>query len=162
MNRTIRHVSLLRWTIVAMHTALVVSASLCPVASAASKSELAWNRGIEALLMAADFSVTILTIPLFALRVPLFSPHGFLVSAMYVVVGGLQWYLLATLVARWTCGLQKAMPVGSKLFVVGFVAGILLVIGSGLLPWAGHFKESSHARSNRPNLQAVVRGCCHA
>jgi len=90
MNRTVRVVSLLRWTTVAMHTALVVSTTILFAVAGDSRAEQITNRGVQAFVMLLDFPVTILTIPFFALKVAAFTPGSLAVRAMYVIIGGLQ------------------------------------------------------------------------
>ena len=144
MNYTVRLVSLLRWSVVAMHTALVVSVHCCPALEQASRSERAWTNGAKMLLVLADLPVVILTIPIRALG-------GFAVgtapaTAILVLLGGLQWYLLASLLARLTFGFQRRVPVASRRFGAVFLAILLLVGGCGVLPWIRHLDRNLHPR----------------
>ena len=150
MNRTVRLASLLRWTAVAMHTALVVSMGILLAIAGDPRHEEMANHGLQAIVMLLDFPVTILTIPLFVLKVAGFTPGSLAVRTMYIVLGGLQWYLIASLLARWTCGFQKTMPVASKRFGLAIMAGILLVIGCGGIPWVGHWERTLHAGATGP------------
>jgi hypothetical protein len=134
--RTMRVVSLLRWTTVVMHTAMVVSTGIVLATAGDSIHEKMANHGLQMVVMLLDFPVTTLTIPLFALRVAVFTPGSLAVRTMYIVLGGLQWYLVASLLARWTCGFQKTMPIASKRFGLAIMVGLLLVTGCGLIPWA--------------------------
>ena len=70
--------------------------------------------------------------------------------AIFVLLGGLQWYLIVTLLARWTCGFQKAMPVTSKRFGAVLFSGLLLVGGSAMLPWSGRLHEAIYPRNQHP------------
>ncbi len=148
MNRQVRVVSLLRWTAVAMHTALVISTGIVLAAAGDSRIERMANKSLEMLLMLLDLPVTILTVPFFALKVAYFTPGSLVVRTIYVLVGGLQWYLIASLLARWTCGFQKAVPVTSKRFGVAMLLGLLLVVACAIIRWGGHLDRLFHVRSN--------------
>lgn len=139
MNRTVRLVSLMRWMAVAMHTALVVS-----VSSAAQSGQI-WARGILALMLVIDLPVTLLTVafPAYVLKIGPPSPAigAVLSPTVFVLLGGLQWYLLTSLLARWTCGFQPVMPLASKRFGVVMFLGLFLVGGCGIVPWAAHLER---------------------
>jgi hypothetical protein len=144
MNRTIRLATMLRWAIVSMHTAMVVSLSYCPVASTASGSAGIWPRGVTAILMLADLPVTLLTLfPALALSASSASPtlRTVLFLTVFVVLGGIQWYLIAGLLARTTCGLQASVEIVSKRFGVGLALSVVLVGGCALLPWGARLQQ---------------------
>lgn len=152
MKRTVRLVSLVRWTVVAMHTALVASVTACHLMSTVLMSERIWNRGIEALLLLVDLPATLLVLlPGYFLRndTPSFT-RVVLLHMILVILGGVQWYLIASLLARWTCGFQKAMPVASKQFGVVMILILFLVGGCGIIPWARHLDRVLHPRINGP------------
>ena len=69
---------------------------------------------------------------------------------LFVILGGFQWYLIASLVARWTCGFQKIMPVASKRFGVAIIVGLLLVVGCGIIPWSGYLERALYPRAKGP------------
>ncbi len=136
MNRSVRLVSLLRWTTVAMHTAAVVS--ICVWGKSPTRS-------VEALLMWIDVPAAIVPLilanafggclpPSLAIRIAAFL-------AVYGLLGGLQWYLIASLFARWTCGFQRTISVASKQFVIAIALGVFLVVGCGVLPLIGHLRH---------------------
>jgi hypothetical protein len=144
MNRSVRLVSILRWTAVAMHTALVVSMGIALATTGDSRIEPAANNRLQMFVMLLDFPATILTVPLFALKVAAFTPGSLAVRTIYVLVGGLQWYLIASLLARWTCGFQKTIPLNAKRFGLAVMLGLLLVCGCGAIPWCLHLGQSLH------------------
>ncbi len=145
MNYTVRVVSLLRWTIVAVHTALVISVFSSPVLPQMTRSERAWTRGVELWLLLADLPVVILTVlpgrALFARELT----SGVLLGAS-ILLGGLQWYLIASLLARMTFGFQRSIPIASKRFGLVLVAGLVLVGVCAALPWIPQLERVRHPR----------------
>lgn len=157
MNLTVRIVTLLRWTAVAMHTALVISTVVALACAGDSRLERMASNGRQMFVMLLDLPVTILTVPFFALKVAAFTPGSLAVHAIYVLFGGLQWYLIASLLARWTCGFQKGVSLTSKRAGVAILLGFLLVGGCGVIPWSGHFlRRAMHPRGNRPYAEPTV------
>jgi hypothetical protein len=133
-----------------MHTALVVSTGFVLTTAGDSRMVRMANTGLQMVVMLLDLPVTILTIPFFALRVAAFAPGSLAVHATYVFLGGLQWYLIVSLLARWTCGFQKAIPVASKRFGITIIVGILLVVGCGIIPWSGQIERALYLRNKGP------------
>lgn len=84
MNRTVRLASLLRWTLVAMHTVLVVFLLLAIPANSVSR-RLEWivTRGEDAWLVLADLPVSILSILFIASGIVESLPGAVIVAAMY-------------------------------------------------------------------------------
>ncbi len=155
MNRTVRLVSLLRWTAVAMHTALVVSVSM---SSASGRIERMWTHSIAALMMLIDLPVTLLTVfPAHCLlRARAHSTLAALIGVLFVLLGGLQWYLIASLLARWTCGFQNTITIASRRFGTVMILGLLLVGGCGIIPWAAHLERVLHPHSNGPYTPLTI------
>jgi len=145
--RTVRLASLLRWTVVAMHTALVVSTGILLATAGDSRMERMANRGLQMFVMLLDLPVTILRIPFFPVSTVDFAPGSLAVHTIYVPLGGLQWYLIASLLAYWTCGFQKTIPIASKRFGIATMVGILLVVGCCIIPWSGHIQRVLYPRS---------------
>ena len=148
MTRTIRHVTLLRWTVVAVHTALIVSAGVLLANTGDSRHERTTRMATTALMMLPDLPVVVLTIPVTQLMSSPSSPvtRAILFSTIFTLLGGLQWYLLASLLARWTCGFQKTMTIASRRFGIVLFVGLILVGCCAVLPWSG----GSH-RADRRN-----------
>ena len=145
MNRTVRLASLLRWTLVAMHTALVVSLLLAiPAISVSRRLEWIVTRGDGAWLVLADLPVSILSVPFIASGMVESSPGAVVVAAMYALLGGLQWYLIGGLLARMTCGLQRTVPVVSRRFGLMLLAGFVLTLGCAVLPWRSQLQRLLH------------------
>ena len=146
-----------------MHTALAVSLSLCPAVATTWTHQTAWRDSVESLLLLIDLPVTILTLPLYLLYNLLdASGPGRAIAAVlflmvFVPVGGLQWYLIASLLARWTCGFQYAIPVASKRFGVAMLlarAGRRLPrLSLGLRTWNG-LSTREKKRCQQPPLGA--------
>jgi hypothetical protein len=133
MNRTVRLVSLLRWTAVAMHTALVFS--VYASVSTVPRNEGMWTQYIAALLLLIDLPASLLTLlSVFLLD----TKFGAWCPVVFVLLGGLQWYLMASLLARWTCGFQEAMSLASKRFGTAMILCLFLVGGCGIMPWTAH------------------------
>jgi hypothetical protein len=140
MKSTVRLVSILRWMAVAMHTAFVVSTSV----SVASRIEPMWSHITAAFMMLIDLPVTLLTVvPVNVLKVATPSPaiSAVLFPTIFVVLGGLQWYLIASLLARWTCGFERTMLVASKRFTIVLLLSLFLVSGCGVIPWAARLQR---------------------
>jgi hypothetical protein len=138
MNRTVRLVSLLRWTAVAMHTAFAVSSYVCIAISIFQSSQ--WLLG---LLLLIDFPVTaVILLPAYALSAFGPSPAIRVVfCTIFIFLGGFQWYLIAGLLARWTCGFQKAIPVASRRFGIAIALRLLFVGGCAIIPWWGQLER---------------------
>lgn len=151
MNHKVRMASLLRWTVVAMHTALVISVYSCPTLPNATRSEQMWIRGTDALVLLIDLPVTILALfPAHMVCANSPSLGAVFVPTILVLLGGLQWYLLASLLARMTCGFRRSIPIASKRFGFVFVASLLLVGGCGVIPWKSHLARVLHPRIKGP------------
>ncbi len=157
MNHTVRLASLLRWTLVAMHTALVVSLLLAVPAIPVSR-RLEWivTRGDGAWLVLADLPVSILNIPFIASGMAESSPGAVVVAAMYALLGGLQWYLIGSLLARMTCGFQRAIPVASKRFGFTLLLGLLFIVGCAAFPWRSQLQQRLHPQDRAYMPPAVV------
>ena len=152
MKREVRIVSLLRWTVVAMHTAFLASVLCCPALTTMSKSEREWNSAVELCLLLVDFPAVILA----SLPATL-MPEGSLASGViFVLLGGLQWYLIASLLARMTFGFQRSIPLASKRFILPFLASLLLVAGCGIIPWIPHWEHSRHPRTKGPYTEPDI------
>jgi hypothetical protein len=141
-----------------MHTALVASAIVGILVSAASQSERIAIRHTDLLLGLLDLPVLILLVP-----ARLFCPESLsptvwrvLLDTALLLLGGLQWYLIASLMARWTCGFQKAIPIIGKRFGIVVVLGLLLVGGCGTLPWAEHLQRAFRPRQGGPYTPAMA------
>jgi hypothetical protein len=138
MQRTVRLVSLLRWTAVAMHTALILSMS----AVTASGDERLGTPIIAAVMMLIDLPITLLTyftvftVCVLSKGTPSPALIAVLFPTIFVLLGGLQWYLIASLLARGTFGFQNGMPVVSQRFGKAMILGLFLVGGCGIMPWA--------------------------
>ncbi|NLS90614.1 MAG: hypothetical protein GXX96_00330 [Planctomycetaceae bacterium] len=151
MNQTVRMASLLRWTVVAMHTALVVSVYSCQVLPNATRSEREWILVVEVLVALADLPATLLarfTAGVFLTNYPIIEAAW--VVTILVLLGGLQWYLIAGLLARMTCGFHRSVPVVSVRFGFAFVVSLLLVGGCGIIPWKPHLARVFHPRIKGP------------
>jgi hypothetical protein len=149
MTRRIRHATLLRWTIVLMHTALLVSAGIMLAITVDSTHETTTCMATTAWMMLLDLPVVVLTIPVTPL---MSSPSGpvtqaILFSTIFTLLGGLQWYLLASLLARWTCGFQKAMTIASRRFGIALFVGLILVGVCGSIPWTARLERVFHSRN---------------
>jgi hypothetical protein len=94
-----------------------------------------WDRGVEVFLMVVDLPVTILTMPLFAPGAVAAAAGPEFVFAMYLLLGGLQWYFAATLVARSTCGFHKTTPLASRRFCLIVVFSLILIGSAAIVPW---------------------------
>ena len=152
MTRTIRIASLLRWMIVAAHTAFVLSMCLCPARGTIYHSERIIAQYLGAFLMLIDLPVTILSFAVWALTQ---SPSAYLAgqiitTIVFVVLGGLQWYWLAGLLARRTFGCQKTLPLASKRFGIVMALAFILVGGCGTLPWTAHLERLLYPRKFGP------------
>jgi uncharacterized membrane protein len=149
MTSTVRHATLLRWTIVAIHTALVVSTGTLLAGIDGSRHARAARAAASAVVLLTDLPVGILMIPITqAVNAPggiVTRPWVFLTA--FGLLGGVQWYLLASLLARWTCGFQRTVPFASRRFGLAACLGLLLVAGCAVLPWSGRLHQVFHARS---------------
>lgn len=160
MDRTERLVSRLRWTVVGMHTVLVVSVShyLAMLAVPGSKQILAHSK-IAALLMAIDLPVTVVTVlPAHALAAS--SPDAgielVLFLTIFVLLGGLQWYLIVSLLVRLTCGFKRTIAaIGTRRNIVVFFC-FLLVGGFAIIPWYVHLIRLLYPRYKGPYTPPTV------
>jgi hypothetical protein len=153
MNRNVRLVTLFRWTAVAMHTTMVVSMGVLLATAGNSRMERIANQSVQAFVAVVDLPVTILVLlPTCVLYWTSLSPaiKDILFCTIYVFSGGLQWYLIASLLAHWTCGFQKTIPAISKRFGIAIILGLLLVVGCGIIPWGGHLERRVHPRVKGP------------
>ena len=150
---TMRWASLLRWAIVAMHTAMLLSLFLCPLRATTFLGDRIWIRGVDSSVMYGDLPVTVLSLSMYASGTADSSGGTAAIIAVYVLLGGLQWYMIASLLAWMTCGFQKAVPIASKQFGIAIALGMVLVIGSAMAPW----DWCPRPRNNRPyTLPAVA------
>ena len=153
MSRTVRGISLLKWTVVAMHTAIVVSMSVCLMVWPLSRSERTWARAMEAALTLIDLPVVLLTLPVvYVFRESSQAPafKAVLFATAFVLLGGVQWYVIASLIGRWTFGFQKSLPVASRRVGTVALVCILLVCGSAIIPWAAKLERVHNPRIRDP------------
>ena len=156
MIRTVRIASLLRWTAVAMHTALVISAGIVLATAGDSTSEHITNLDLLGLVILIDLPATVVSfVPIYALSA-LGLSHEISVVVCGILFGGLQWYLIASLLARWTCGFQKTVPVASKRFGIAMLLGFFLVGGCGVIPWRGRLERVRHPFIKGPHTPPPV------
>ena len=133
-----------------MHTALVVSTALLLAGLGDSMSERITHANTMGWIVIPDLPAAVLiALPIRVMDALIASSatKDFLVLTAFVLLGGLQWYLIGTLLAFCTCGFQRAFRVASAKFIVAIIVGSALAIGCAFLPWGGRIDRALHPRS---------------
>jgi len=152
--RSIRVAVLLRWTAVAIHTAVVVSFWVLQGIAGGARWERAGVGATEAFLACVD---PLATIPIVSVHVYVLAPgkaHGlvpvWLTSSLLILLGGLQWYWIGSLVARFTVGLQRRLTLGRGRAVLLMSLGLVFVGLAAGFPWAIYAGHRPRPRPTGP------------
>ncbi len=153
-GRTLRVVTLLRWLVVGVHTTLVVSAGFVHFTGGRSSAVQRIIFDQPTLFMILDLPVAFFAVSLDHISSP--TARAVLFFAMYVLLGGLQWYLIASLIAAMTCGFSRAIPVASRRFRLTLVLGLILVVGGAVSPWTARLTRALRLRGYLPDARPAV------
>ena len=133
-----------------MHTALVVSMGILLAIAGDPRHEEMANHGLQAIVMLLDFPVTILTIP--AVRLEGGRLHARVVGGSHDVHRAWRAPMVPDRKPPSPLDMRIRENHARCLEVIRpcNMAGILLVIGCGGIPWVGHWEWSSHAGATGP------------